>query len=151
MTDATRILLVDDSRAMRRLLAAILTASGFQVVAADGVRQGLRRLRTFSPDVILTDFNMPSLDGEAFARLLRRDPRFVDTPVLVVSSETGDAVRCCMHAAGADGWLDKPVDPDALVQAIRSVADFPRPVGVRSSIAPRTGRTGPAGPSELTL
>ncbi|MBU1348161.1 MAG: response regulator [Alphaproteobacteria bacterium] len=132
----TRILLVDDSEAMRRLLSAILTAAGFQVVAADGVREGLRRLRTFSPDVVLTDFNMPSLDGEAFARLLRRDRRFVDTPILVVSSETGSQVRRRMEAAGANGWLGKPVDPDALVRAVRSISDFANPAARRASPRP---------------
>ena len=116
-----RILLIDDSAAIRRLLCCILTAAEFEVVAVDGVRAALRRLRTFTPSVILTDFNMPGLNGEALVRLVRRHPRVGATPILVVSSETSAQPRQQMAAAGANAWLGTPVDACALVRAVQAL------------------------------
>ena len=116
-----RILLIDDSAAIRRLLCCILTEAEFEVVAVDGVRAALRQLRTFTPNVVLTDFNMPGLNGEALVRLLRRDPRFSVTPILVVCSETSVEPRQGMAAAGANAWLGKPVDARALVRAVQAL------------------------------
>lgn len=138
MTGASRILLADDSEAMRRILASVLGAAGFEVAAVEGVREALRLLRTFGPDIILTDFNMPGLNGEAFVRLLRRDPRFVGTPIFVVSSETASATRQRMEAAGADAWFGKPVDACALVRAIQSAGIFTELAGPRTGLPMRT-------------
>jgi two-component system chemotaxis response regulator CheY len=126
MTEAVRVLAVDDSPAIRWVLRGILTAAGCEVVTAEGTRPALRCLRTFQPDVILTDFNMPRLNGEAFVRLVRRDPRVRHLPVFVVSSEDDTGIRQRMEKAGADVWFDKPVDIQALVQTIRG-AVAPRP------------------------
>lgn len=126
MTDAVRILVVDDSPAIRQVLGGILRAAGCEVVTAEGARAALRCLRAFEPDVILTDFNMPRLNGEAFLRLVRRDPRLLRLPVFVVSSEDDPALQQRMEAAGADGWFDKPVDVQGLVQAIRAVTSASR-------------------------
>jgi two-component system chemotaxis response regulator CheY len=127
MTEAVRILVVDDSPAIRQVLAGILGAAGCEVVTADGVRAALRCLRAFQPDVILTDFNMPRLNGEVFVRLVRRDPRLADLPVFVVSSEDDAAIHQRMETAGADAWFSKPVDVHGLVRTIRA-AISPRPV-----------------------
>jgi len=126
MTDVVRILVVDDSAAIRQVLGGILRAAGCEVVTADGARAGLRCLRAFGPDVILTDFNMPRLNGEAFVRLVRRDPRLVDLPVFVVSSEDDPGIHQRMEAAGADAWFDKPVDVQGLVRTIRATVSTPR-------------------------
>ena len=126
MTDVVRILVVDDSAAIRQVLGGILRAAGCEVVTADGARAGLRCLRAFEPDVILTDFNMPRLNGEAFVRLVRRDPRLVDLPVFVVSSEDDPGIHQRMEAAGADAWFDKPVDVQGLVRTIRATVSTPR-------------------------
>lgn len=126
MTDAVRILVVDDSPAIRQVLGGILRAAGCEVVTAEGARAALRCLRAFDPDVILTDFNMPRLNGEAFVRLLRRDPRWLDLPVFVVSSEDDPGIHQRMEAAGADAWFDKPVDVQGLVRTIRAAISAPR-------------------------
>ena len=120
MRQKFRILLIDDSAAIRRLLCCILTAAEFEVIAVDGVRAAMRQLRTFTPSVILTDFNMPGLNGEALVRLLRRDPRFGATPIIVVSSETSAEIRQRMAQAGANAWIGKPVDACALVRAVQA-------------------------------
>jgi two-component system chemotaxis response regulator CheY len=126
MTDVVRILVVDDSAAIRQVLGGILRAAGCEVVTADGARAGLRCLRAFEPDVILTDFNMPRLNGEAFVRLVRRDPRLADLPVFVVSSEDDPGIHQRMEAAGADAWFDKPVDVQGLVRTIRAAVSAPQ-------------------------
>jgi CheY-like chemotaxis protein len=137
MTDVVRILVVDDSAAIRQVLGGILRAAGCEVVTADGVRAGLRCLRAYEPDVILTDFNMPRLNGEAFVRLVRRDPRLVDLPVFVVSSEDDPGIHQRMEAVGADAWFDKPVDVQGLVRTIRAVVSAPRKdTGVRPRLRP---------------
>ena len=120
MRQKFRILLIDDSAAIRRLLCCILTAAEFEVIAVDGVRAAMRQLRTFTPSVILTDFNMPGLNGEALVRLLRRDPRFGATPIIVVSSETSAEIRQRMAQAGANAWIGKPVDACGLVRAVQA-------------------------------
>ncbi|MDP1912905.1 response regulator [Brevundimonas sp.] len=123
------ILVVDDSATVRALLTAVLSAVGHDVVAVDGVRAGLRKLRTLRPALILTDYAMPKLDGHAFVRLVRRDPRLSGVPVIVVSSQTADEKRHNMSQAGADGWLAKPVDLTALLETVeRELArTAPRP------------------------
>lgn len=137
MTDAVRILVVDDSPAIRQVLGGILRAAGCEVVAADGARAALRCLRAFDPDVILTDFNMPRLNGEAFVRLLRRDPRWLDLPVFVVSSEDDPGIHQRMEAVGADAWFDKPVDVQGLVRTIRAATSAPqKDTGSRSRRRP---------------
>jgi CheY-like chemotaxis protein len=132
MTDAVRILVVDDSPAIRQVLGGILRAAGCEVLTAEGARAALRCLRAFEPDVILTDFNMPRLNGEAFVRLVRRDPRWADLPVFVVSSEDDPGIQQRMEAAGADAWFDKPVDVQGLVRTIRAtVLTPPKDTGSR--------------------
>lgn len=128
------ILLIDDSDAVRRLLTSVLTAAGFEVVACEGVNEALNQLRSFMPDVILTDFNMPILNGEILVREVRRNPRFADTPIVVISSETAIETRLRMAAAGANGWLGKPIDPTALLQTVQSICEAQR------SMNPRTPR-----------
>jgi CheY-like chemotaxis protein len=144
MTEAVRILVVDDSPAIRQVLRGILTAVGCEVVAADGVRAALRCLRTFHPEIILTDFNMPGLNGEALVRLARRDSRLVDLPIFVVSSEDDTNIHERMEAAGADAWFGKPVDVPLLIETIRTavrrtarhtVATIPASVGSRTTAA----------------
>lgn len=125
---ALRILTVDDSASIRTLLATILGAAGYDVVAASGAREALRCLRSFEPHVILTDYNMPGIDGHGFVRLLRRKCRYDDTAILVLSSETETFKRDCMKDAGANGWFSKPVRTELLLAGIRTAGDASRRV-----------------------
>lgn len=143
MTEGVRVLVVDDSPAIRQVLCGVLGAVGCEVVTAEGVRPALRCLRTFQPEIILTDFNMPGLNGEALVRLVRRDSRLADLPVFVVSSEDDAGIRRQMEAAGADAWFEKPVDVHALIGAVRmAVAPLPasRAAGRRAPVE-RSGAT----------
>ncbi len=116
------ILTIDDSRTMRDMLMLALSEAGFRVVqAVDGVH-GLEVLGTESPDVIITDINMPRMDGFEVIENVRRDARHRATPILVLTTEGDAAKKERARSAGATGWIVKPFNPEKLVNAIRRVA-----------------------------
>ena len=117
------ILTVDDSRTMRDMLHMALTDAGFRVLqAVDGIH-GLEMLETDdAPDVIITDINMPRLDGFGFIEGVRQDARHRATPILVLTTESDSAKKNRAREAGATGWIVKPFNPEKLVEAVRRVA-----------------------------
>lgn len=115
------ILAVDDSAAMRQMLVFTLKTAGHQVTqAVDGV-DALEKLQGGSFDVVLTDHNMPRMDGLTLTRSLRAQDRFRTVPVLILTTESGDEIKQAGRAAGATGWLVKPFDPARLIEVIRKV------------------------------
>ncbi len=116
------VLTVDDSRTMRDMLMLALSDAGFRVVqAVDGVH-GLEVLNGEPPDVIVTDINMPRLDGFGFIEAVRKDNRFRAVPILVLTTESDQAKKDRARQAGATGWIVKPFDATKLVAVIRRVA-----------------------------
>lgn len=122
MSNALRILTVDDSASMRALLLHALSSRGFDVVQADDGQSALQWLVTNDVDVIITDINMPRLDGFGLIEHLRSGERHCDRPILVLSTESSDEKKARARAAGATGWIVKPFDADKLVAAVRRVA-----------------------------
>jgi two-component system chemotaxis response regulator CheY len=117
----TRVLTVDDSRTMLDMLRAALTARGFSVVQAENGAEGLAALEREPVDVVISDINMPVMDGIAFIKSLRGKPAHAGLPVLILTTETSREKRDLGRAAGATGWIVKPFDPEKLVQTIRKV------------------------------
>lgn len=116
------VLTVDDSRTMRDMLHLALSQAGYRVLqAVDGV-DGLHMLDGEPPDVIVTDINMPRLDGFGFIEGVRRDSRYRATPILVLTTESDTEKKQRARQAGATGWIVKPFDPNKLVDALRRVA-----------------------------
>ncbi len=116
------VLTVDDSRTMRDMLHMALSEAGYRVVqAVDGVN-GLEVLEGEMPDVIVTDINMPRMDGFGFIEGVRRDARHRATPILVLTTESDAAKKARAKQAGATGWIVKPFNPAKLVDALRRVA-----------------------------
>ena len=116
------VLTVDDSRTMRDMLRLALVGAGFRVIeAVDGV-DGLQVLAGEQPDVIITDINMPNLDGFGFIEAIRSDTDARRTPILVLTTESSPEKRARAREAGATGWIVKPFNTEKLVQAIRRVA-----------------------------
>lgn len=115
------ILTVDDSASMRMLLRASLTAQGFRIEAANDGVQGLSRMHEIAPDLLITDINMPEMDGFELIEAVRRVDRFRGTPILVLSTEFTDDKKQRARSAGATGWITKPFDPEKLGAAIRRV------------------------------
>ncbi|MTJ03832.1 MAG: response regulator [Sediminimonas qiaohouensis] len=115
----TRILAVDDSRTMRSMLQATLTDAGFEVdVAEDGV-DGLDKLECTAPDLIITDINMPRLDGFGFIEGVRTGRQMASVPILVLTTETGEHLKQRARASGATGWIVKPFDETKLISTIQ--------------------------------
>lgn len=118
----TTILTVDDSRTMRDMLRLTLGAAGFRVVQAVDGEDGLAVLAGETPDVIITDVNMPRLDGFGFIARVRADPRFLGVPILVLTTESSAQKKSQARQAGATGWIVKPFDADKLVDVVRRVS-----------------------------
>jgi two-component system, chemotaxis family, chemotaxis protein CheY len=116
------ILTVDDSRPRRDMLRLALVEAGFEVLQAEDGVHGLEMLQGQAPDVIVTDINMPRLDGYGFIEGVRADPRHRAIPILVLSTESSTEKKLRARDAGATGWIVKPFSPTKLVDAIRRVA-----------------------------
>ncbi len=116
------ILTVDDSRTMRDMLRLALVQAGYEVVQAEDGVHGLEVLATSNPDVIVTDINMPRMDGFGFIEGVRADAKHRAIPILVLTTESDAEKKNRARQAGATGWIVKPFDPVKLVEAIRRVA-----------------------------
>ncbi len=118
-----QVLAVDDSRTMRDLLRITLTGAGMDAhLAEDGVA-GLDVLdRIAPPDAIITDLNMPRMDGLGFIAQVRARKALRAVPILVLSTESAAQLKARARDAGATGWIVKPFQPDSLVTALRRVA-----------------------------
>jgi two-component system chemotaxis response regulator CheY len=117
-----RILTIDDSKTMRDMLRFTLVDAGYDVLQAVDGQDGLDVLRKERVDVVITDINMPKLDGYGVIRHLRADAGYDDTPILVLSTECDQKTKDIGRDAGATGWLVKPFDPDQLVEVVRQVS-----------------------------
>ncbi len=116
------VLTVDDSRTMREMLRLALIDQGFRVVQAEDGVHGLEVLAQEKPDVIVTDINMPRMDGFGFIEEVRSDPTYRGVPILVLTTESDAEKKNRARMAGATGWIVKPFHPVKLVDAIRRVA-----------------------------
>lgn len=117
------ILIVDDSTTMRAMIRGSLEVDKHQVVEAQDGRAALATLDrlTAVADLVITDVNMPEMDGLSLVRILRERPRYRFTPILVLTTEGGDGMKQRGREAGATGWLVKPFNPDQLRQTVHHV------------------------------
>jgi two-component system chemotaxis response regulator CheY len=120
---AKTILTIDDSRTMRDMLRLTLDGAGFTVVQAVDGQDGLKVLPQQPVDVIITDINMPKLDGYGVIRAVRADRTYDDTPILVLSTEAEQGSKDIANEAGANGWIVKPFDPEGLIKLINTVCE----------------------------
>jgi two-component system chemotaxis response regulator CheY len=117
-----RILTIDDSKTMRDMLLLTLTDAGFEVLQGVDGEDGLAVLGDQKVDVIITDINMPKMDGYEVIRQLRQNPRHKTTPILVLTTESDGDKRNIARNAGATGWMVKPFDPEGLIAIINKVS-----------------------------
>nr|WP_218625207.1 response regulator [Sphingomonas sp. dw_22] len=115
------ILTVDDSASMRMLLKASLTAQGYRIESANDGQHGLERMHEVKPDLLITDINMPRMDGFELIEAVRAETAFKGTPILVLSTEFSDEKKARAREAGATGWITKPFEATKLGAAIRRV------------------------------
>ncbi|MEE9493871.1 MAG: response regulator [Gammaproteobacteria bacterium] len=115
------ILAVDDSNSMRQMVSFTLKQAGHEVIeAADGV-EALSAVKGKSINLVLSDVNMPNMDGLTLVKELRQLPDFKYTPILMLTTEAGANKKQEGKAAGATGWLVKPFNPEQLLSTINRV------------------------------
>ena len=115
------VLIVDDSVSMRKLVTSTLEDAGHQVVEAEDGVVALGIARTKSVDIVITDVNMPNMDGLTLVAELRKLSSFKFTPILVLTTETDPERKRIAKSHGATGWLVKPFDPDMLLATMKKV------------------------------
>jgi two-component system chemotaxis response regulator CheY len=115
------ILAVDDSASMRQMVSFTLRSSGYDVIEAVDGQDALDKIGDRQVDLVLTDQNMPRMDGLTLIRQLRGQDRFKRTPILVLTTESSDEMKQAGRAAGATGWMVKPFDPARLLEVIGKV------------------------------
>lgn len=117
-----RILAVDDSKPLRKMLCDVLRDAGHDVVEAEDGKQGLDRLREQMPDIVITDLTMPVMNGLDFIEAAREDPKGRDLPMLLLTTETADHLKARAREIGATGWLTKPFDADQILRLVDQLA-----------------------------
>jgi len=122
----TSILAVDDSQSMRQIVSFTLKAAGYEVVEAVDGEDAYDKACRRPFQLVLTDQNMPRLDGIGLTRRLRGHRDFATTPILILTTESSDQMKQAGRAAGADGWLVKPFDPNRLAEVVQKVLDRAR-------------------------
>lgn len=118
---AKTILAVDDSGSLRQMLAFSLKAAGYGVIEAVDGEDGLEKARKQTVDLVLTDQNMPGMDGLSLIRALRGMKNYQSVPILMLTTESGEDMKAMGKAAGANGWMVKPFDPARLTEVIRKL------------------------------
>ena len=117
------ILAVDDSPSMLRMISIITTKMGHHSITAEDGQKGLELARSKQADLILTDINMPVMDGISLVEALREQPNYSHIPILIMTSKNDPEHKMKGRIAGATGWLAKPVTPDRLEKAISKMID----------------------------
>jgi len=115
------VLIVDDSASMRQMVAFTLTSAGYQVTEAEDGAMALQRARQQRFDAVISDVNMPNMDGISLVRALRQLPDYRFTPLLLLTTESVANKKAEGKAAGATGWLVKPFNPDQLLATLQRV------------------------------
>ncbi|HZV55135.1 MAG TPA: response regulator [Rhodocyclaceae bacterium] len=118
---AKMILAVDDSASIRQMVTFTLKSSGYEVVEAVDGMDGLEKAKGKTVNLILTDQNMPRMDGLTLIKTLRGMPQYKTVPILMLTTESSDAMKQQGRAAGATGWLVKPFDPQKLIEVVKKV------------------------------
>ncbi|MGJ8693251.1 MAG: response regulator [Thalassotalea sp.] len=117
----TKVLVVDDSNSIRDMVSFTLKSAGFNTVEAQDGLEGLNKAKVESYDLVISDVNMPNMDGIELCQELRKLPAFKFTPILMLTTESSGDMKMRGKAAGATGWLVKPFNPEKLLATIKRV------------------------------
>lgn len=115
----TKVLVIDDSNTIRRSAEIFLIQAGCEVILAEDGFDALAKIADYHPEVIFVDIMMPRLDGYQTCALLKKNPRFRDTPVIMLSSKDGLFDRARGRLVGSDEYLTKPFTKDTLLEAVQ--------------------------------
>jgi len=117
----TKVLVVDDSNSIRDMVSFTLKSAGFETVEARDGQDGLNKAHTSTFDLVISDVNMPIMDGITLCQELRKLSNFKFTPILMLTTESSGDMKMRGKAAGATGWLVKPFNPEKLLATIKRV------------------------------
>jgi two-component system chemotaxis response regulator CheY len=115
------ILAVDDSKTMRDMLSFTLKQAGYEVVEAEDGKQALSKSKGQAFDLVITDVNMPNMDGITLVKELRGSGGYRTTPILILTTEADQEKKNEGRQAGATGWIVKPFNPEKLLQTVKKV------------------------------
>ncbi|MCM8734445.1 response regulator [Azospirillum sp. CT11-132] len=116
-----KVMTVDDSRTMRDMVSFTLRGAGYEVVEAADGQQAMSAIAATKVDLVITDLNMPVMDGLTLIRKLRAIPAHRTLPILMLTTEADESKKAEGRAAGATGWIVKPFNPDKLVSVVQKV------------------------------
>ncbi|HBH62530.1 MAG TPA: two-component system response regulator [Nitrospiraceae bacterium] len=116
-----KILIVDDCHTTRKLLGHYLKSRGYSVVFAENGLDALEKLGTNTVNLVMTDLNMPYMDGMELTRTLRADPNLTNIPILMVTTENDEQEREKAYSNGVNGYLVKPLTGDAIAENIKNI------------------------------
>ena len=114
-------LVVDDSLTMRKVLSRVLEREGFEVVTANDGLDAIQKLQVITPDIILTDIEMPRMDGFEFSRHVRDNEKTSKLPLIIISSRTAEKHRNVAKELGVDAFLGKPVQDEELIEQVNAL------------------------------
>ncbi|MGO9115299.1 MAG: response regulator [Thermoguttaceae bacterium] len=115
------VLVVDDSTSMRQMVSFTMKEAGFDVIEAGNGQEAISRVQGKSANLVITDLNMPVMDGMTMIRQLRAKPEFKFTPILMLTTESQQEKKLEGKSAGATGWIVKPFNPEQLLQVVAKV------------------------------
>lgn len=115
------VLTVDDSASIRQMVSFTLKGAGYGVIEATDGNDGLAKAKASGVNLVVTDQNMPGMDGISLIKALRTLPAYKSVPILMLTTESGDAMKAQGKAAGATGWIVKPFDPAKLLEVVKKV------------------------------
>lgn len=118
---SANILTVDDSASVRMTTKIALTNAGYQVTEAVDGLDGLEKAKAASFDLIVTDLNMPNMNGLEMIEALRQSPAHTGLPIVFLTTESDSDMKARAKAAGATGWMTKPFDPEQLVKIAKKI------------------------------
>jgi two-component system chemotaxis response regulator CheY len=116
-----KVITVDDSKTMREMVTFTLKGAGYDVLEAEDGAQALSVLKGQKADAVITDLNMPNMNGFELIRALRADPNYKFTPILMLTTEGDQSKKEEGKSAGATGWIVKPFNPDKLIEVVKKV------------------------------
>lgn len=115
---ARTIMIVDDSASLRQVVSIALKGAGYDVIEGSDGRDALTKLKGQKVNLIVSDVNMPNMDGLTLVQEVKKLPAYKFTPIIMLTTESGDDMKMAGKAAGAKAWMVKPFKPDQLLTAV---------------------------------
>ena len=141
--DKKKILIIDDSPTVQRLIEMILSSQRYQVILASDGEEGIAKAQSERPSVILVDFVMPKMNGFQGCKILKEDPGLSDTPIILVTSKGDKVGSKFVDVLGITEYFAKPFQPEELLAKIREVIDRKKPAAAAPSAEARPAPAAP--------